>query len=58
MSIKLDRCSKCHKLEAFINASEKYVNSGYDLAIDANEFIKNCDCEEKEDESEEDGNQQ
>ena len=48
MQNKLNKCEKCDKLEEFINQALKHSNSGYDIALDVNEFIKNCECEEKE----------
>lgn len=53
MQSKLNKCNNCEKLEIFINEALKHTNSGYDLALDVHEFIKNCECEEKENESEE-----
>ena len=53
MQNKLNKCNSCEKLEIFINEALKHTNSGYDLALDVHEFIKNCECEEKENESEE-----
>ena len=47
------KCENCAKLNEFIEEKLNYVNSGYDLALDVHEFIKNCECEEKENESEE-----
>ena len=53
MQNNLNKCGNCEKLEEFINQSLKHTNSGYDLALDVHEFIKNCECEEKDNEVEE-----
>lgn len=56
MQNKSNKCDTCEKLEKFINEALMRTNSSYDLVLDVNEFIKNCECEEKENEFEEDSN--
>lgn len=53
MQNKRSKCEKCLKLKDFINKQLMISESAFDLAIDVNEFIKNCECEEKENEFEE-----
>lgn len=53
MQNNLSKCDDCKKLKNFVAKQLMISESAFDLAIDVNEFIKNCECEEKEHESEE-----
>ena len=58
MQNKVNKCSKdCPKIKKYIDDNIIKCESVFDLVIDVNEFIKNCECEEKENESEEYGNE-
>lgn len=46
MQSRLNKCDKCPKLIEFIDKKILYTDSAINLAIDVNEFIKNCECEE------------
>ena len=50
MQNKLSKCDDCEKLKNFIAKQLMISESTFDLAIDVNEFIKNCECEEKRNE--------
>jgi hypothetical protein len=45
---------KCPKIKKYIDDNIMKCESIFDLVFDLNEFIKNCECEEKENEFEED----
>ena len=57
MENKYNNCAECDKLVQYINKQMLIAESAFDLALDVSEFIKNCECEEKEDEFEEPGKQ-
>ena len=48
MQNKSNKCNpKCPKIKKYIDDNIMKCESIFDLAIDINEFIKNCECEEK-----------
>ena len=53
MQNKPNKCDNCEKLNEFIKTQLLKSESAFDLALDVYEFIKNCECEEKENEFQE-----
>ena len=54
MQNKSNKCNpKCPKIKKYIDDNIMKCESIFDLVFDLNEFIKNCECEEKENEFEE-----
>ena len=54
MQNKSNKCDpKCPKIKQYIDDNIMKCESVFDLVFDLNEFIKNCECEEKKNESEE-----
>ena len=48
MQNKSNKCNpECPKIKKYIDDNIMKCESIFDLAIDINEFIKNCECEEK-----------
>lgn len=55
MQNKLNKCNpKCPKIKKYIDDNIMKCESVFNLVFDINEFIKNCECEEKKNEFEED----
>lgn len=54
MQNKPNKCNKdCPKIKKYIDDNIMNCESIFDLVFDLNEFIKNCECEEKKNEFEE-----
>ena len=54
MQNKSNKCNKdCPKIIKYIDENIMKTEDIFDLVVRLNEFIKNCECEEKRNESEE-----